>query len=110
MKLTREEQAWLDAYRKALTEQFPGLVEEIIIFGSKARGEGGPDSDLDVLLIVRNHASHLKRELRRVGYLLAATSDAVPSILAYSEEEWESRKRSGSPFRKAVERDAVKIL
>jgi hypothetical protein len=36
--------------------------------------------------------------------------DAVPSILAYSKEEWESRKRSGSPFRKAVERDAVKVL
>ncbi|MFQ5792036.1 MAG: nucleotidyltransferase domain-containing protein, partial [Acidobacteriota bacterium] len=58
MKLTLEEQAWLDAYRQALAEQFPDLVEEIVIFGSKARGEAGPDSDLDVLLIVRNDASH----------------------------------------------------
>ena len=110
MQLTEEEQAWLDNYRKALAEEFPGLVEEIIVFGSKARGEAAPDSDLDVLLIIRNQAAHLKRDLRRTGYLLAATSDAVPSILAYSKEEWESRKRSGSPFRKAVERDAVKVL
>lgn len=110
MKLTDDEQAWLDAYRKELAEEFPGLVEEILIFGSKARGEAGPDSDLDILLVVKNHAAHLKRELRRTGYLLAATSEAVPSILAYSEEEWESRKKSGSPFRKAVERDAVRVL
>jgi predicted nucleotidyltransferase len=110
MQLTEEEQAWLDNYRKALAEEFPGLVEEILVFGSKARGEAAPDSDLDVLLIIRNQAAHLKRDLRRTGYLLAATSDAVPSILAYSKEEWESRKRSGSPFRKAVERDAVKVL
>lgn len=110
LKLNPEEQAWVDAYQKALAEQFPGLVEELLIFGSKARGEAGPDSDLDVLIVVKNHAAHLKRQLRRVGYLLAATSKAVPSILAYSEEEWESRKRSGSPFRKAVERDAVKVL
>ena len=110
MQLTEEEQAWLDNYRKALADEFPGLVEEILVFGSKARGEAAPDSDLDVLLIIRNQAAHLKRDLRRTGYLLAATSDAVPSILAYSKEEWESRKRSGSPFRKAVERDAVKVL
>jgi predicted nucleotidyltransferase len=110
MQLTEEEQAWLDNYRKALAEEFPGLVEEILVFGSKARGEAAPDSDLDVLLIIRNQAAHLKRDLRRTGYLLAATLDAVPSILAYSKEEWESRKRSGSPFRKAVERDAVKVL
>lgn len=110
MILSDDEQEWLDAYRKALAESYPDAVKEIVIFGSKARGEAGPDSDLDVLLVVRNHAAHLKRELRRTGYLLAATSDAVPSILAYSEDEWESRKRSGSPFRKAVERDAVKVL
>ncbi len=110
MNLTNDEQVWLDAYRKTLAERYPGAVGKIVIFGSKARGEAGPESDLDVLLIVRNHASHLKRELRRTGYLLAATSDAVPSILAYSEEEWEKRKRSSSPFRKAVDRDAVRVL
>jgi hypothetical protein len=34
----------------------------------------------------------------------------VPSILAYTEAEWEQRKASGSPLRKAVERDAVTVL
>lgn len=29
MKLSSEEQAWLGAYRQALAEQFPDLVEEI---------------------------------------------------------------------------------
>lgn len=33
-----------------------------------------------------------------------------PSILAYTQEEWESRRRSGSSFRKAVERDAVRVV
>jgi predicted nucleotidyltransferase len=82
----------------------------MVIYGSKARGTSHPDSDLDVLLIVRNEAEMLKRPLRRIGYLLAAASDAVPSILAYTEKEWESRKLSGSPFWKAVERDAVEVL
>src|SRR2546422_230753 len=110
MRLTADEQAWLDAYRQALKEQYPGIVDRMVIYGSKARGDDHPDSDLDVLLIVKNEANHLKRLLRRIGYELAATSDAVPSILAYTQDEWESRRESGAPFQQAVERDAVPVL
>jgi predicted nucleotidyltransferase len=110
MKLTPDEQDWLDAYRQILQEQHPGVVARLIIYGSKARGDDHPDSDLDVLLILKNEAVGFKRQLRRVGYELATTSDAVPSILAYTEDEWESREKSGSPFWQAVERDAVSVL
>ena len=82
----------------------------MFIYGSKARGRAHAESDLDVLLVVKDKAGGLKRELRWIGYLLAAKTDILPSILAYTQEEWESRKRSGSTFRKAVERDAVRVL
>ncbi len=109
MKLTAEEQAWLSTYRRALEERHPGAVARMVIYGSKARGEAGPDSDLDLLLIVKNNAAHLKRDLRRIGYLLAASSETVLSILAYTETEWENRRNSGSVFLEAVERDAVPV-
>lgn len=110
LNLTQDEQAWLDAYRDALDKKHPGVVQEMLIYGSKARGQVHAESDLDVLLIVKNEAGTLKRDLRRIGYLLAATADVLPSILAYTQEEWERRKRSGSTFRQAVERDAVRVL
>ena len=110
LNLTQDEQAWLDAYREALDKKHPGAVHEMLIYGSKARGQAHAESDLDVLLIVKNEAGTLKRELRRIGYLLAATTDVLPSILAYTQEEWESRKRSGSTFRQADERDAVRVV
>jgi predicted nucleotidyltransferase len=82
----------------------------MLIYGSKARGQAHADSDLDSLLIVKDQAAGLKRELRWIGYLLAAKTDVLPSILAYTQAEWESRRRSGSTFRKAVERDAVRVV
>ncbi|MSQ70987.1 MAG: nucleotidyltransferase domain-containing protein [Betaproteobacteria bacterium] len=109
-KLTRDERTWLREYCKALGEQYPGAVLRLLIYGSNARGDAGPESDLDVLLIVNDKAASQKRKLRRVGYMLAAASSAVPSILAYTEDEWASRARSGSPFLRAVEHDAVRVL
>jgi predicted nucleotidyltransferase len=110
MRLTDAEQNWLNAYREALGSEYPGAVEEMLVYGSKARGDAGPESDLDILLIVKDQAVRRKRALRRVGYLLAAATEVVPSIMAYTRGEWEQRKRSGSPFRRAVERDGVRVL
>jgi predicted nucleotidyltransferase len=110
LQLTAEEQTWLDAYREAVNQKHPEAVQEMLIDGSKARGQARADSDLDVLLIVKNDANALKRELRWIGYLLAAKTDVLPSIFAYTEAEWESRRRSGSTFRKAVERNAVRVI
>ncbi len=110
LQLHPAEQHWLDAYRRELKKRHPDAVKVMVIYGSRARGDGGEDSDLDVLLVVRNEAAGLKRDLRRIGYRLSAASYAVPSILAYTEGEWEHRRRVRSPFLEAVERDAVRVL
>jgi predicted nucleotidyltransferase len=110
MKLTRADKRWIKEYRRRLIERFPGMVAELLIYGSKARGEPGPDSDLDVLLIVRDNAAGRKREMRHIGYWLDPYGEVVPSIIAYTEQEWDNRQKSGSPFRESVERDKVRVL
>lgn len=110
LQLTPDETTWLAEYRQVLSQRHPGTVVRMLVYGSKARGESHPDSDVDVLLVVRNDADSLKRPLRDLGYELAATSDAVPSILAYTEAEWQERTSKGYPFQRAVERDGVSVL
>ena len=109
MALSVAETRWLAAYKSALLEKYPRLLLRMALFGSKARGDDHSDSDLDILVIVKDDALRLKREMRRIGYLLAATGEAVPSILVYTESEWQARKQSRSPFRQAVERDEVRL-
>ena len=105
--LSEDEKAWLDAYRGALAERFPGLVEEVVIFGSKARGDAGPDSDLDVLVIIGEGDRSRKKEVRHIGHSLAIFSEAVPSIMIYTRAEWAARRDRGSPFYQAVMRDGM---
>lgn len=110
MNLTRDDLAWIAEYRRQLSRQFPGLVKQVLIYGSKARGEATPNSDLDVLLVVSDDAADKTREIRRVGYRLDRLCQVGPSILAYTESEWERRRQSRSPLRHAVDRDGVPVL
>ena len=110
LQLTPDETTWLTEYRQALSARHPGTVVRMVVYGSKARGEARPDSDIDVLLIIKNDAGPLKLPVREMGYELAATSDAVPLILAYPEEDWRDRREKGCPLQREVERDGVSVL
>ena len=46
------EDAWLEQFVRAVTEAFPGRVECIGPQGSRGRGEAGPDSDIDMVVIL----------------------------------------------------------
>ena len=109
MNLTPAEQAWLGEYRLTLARDYLGLVHDILIFGSKARGDAGPDSDLDVLVVLNQAGRRTKREVRHSGHLLSVLSDVMPSIMVYTRPEWQARESSMSPFYQAVMRDAVHV-
>ncbi|MCZ7624455.1 MAG: hypothetical protein C3F12_07815 [Candidatus Methylomirabilota bacterium] len=109
MKLSPAEQAWLDAYRRTLAERFPALVEEIIVFGSKARGTATADSDLDLLVVIREGDWRLKDAVAQSGDHLAIGTDVVPSIIVLTREEWETHRKRQAPFWLTVTRDGVAV-
>ena len=109
LHLTPDESAWLEAYCSELRHHADKVVR-MLVYGSKARGDAHDESDVDVLIIVRDDAADAKRSLRVIGYDLAATSNAVPSIMAYTLAEWQERSDRGYPFQRAVERDGVSVL
>ena len=64
--------------------------EGIILFGSHARGDAGPDSDVDLLVVMPVEGS--KREMR-IAIGLALASFGVPlDIMLTTPEELESRR------------------
>jgi predicted nucleotidyltransferase len=109
MKLTLEEERWLENYLQSLARQFPGLVEQIFVFGSKARETAKVDSDLDLLVVIRESDWRLKDLVTEPGYELALGTDVVPSIMVCTKEEWEQYRRDEAPFWQTVKRDGVVV-
>ena len=56
-------QRLLQEYRRRLCERLGSRVVQITLFGSHARGEARPDSDVDVAVVLDRIDSHAERVL-----------------------------------------------
>ena len=58
--------------------------QQIILFGSQARGDAGPDSDLD-LLVTKDEVASPRAEAARIYRALAGLSTPVDVVVARSD-------------------------
>ena len=66
--------------------------ERIYLFGSKARGEAGPDSDYDLLVVVPS--SDLPGHRRdQLAYRAVRGVGAAKDLLVWTREEFDSRSQ-----------------
>ena len=64
--------------------------ERIYLFGSKARGESGPDSDYDLLVIVPDEAPPEQKRSRLAYQALRGTRTAA-DVLVLTKDAFDSR-------------------
>jgi len=116
VKLLPEGKDGLDSFIGEIRHGFPGTLERVMVFGSKAREDANHDSDLDVLVVLKGKED-LKSRIRLLGYELALGKDVVPSIVVYTVQEVEQRREHRSEQRRehrsvfveAVEREGVVV-
>ena len=46
----------LDELKERLTSAYGHQLHAVVLFGSEARGEAGPDSDIDVLAVLQTQS------------------------------------------------------
>jgi uncharacterized protein len=80
---------------------------KIILFGSAAKGEFGPDSDADFLVIKKDTPLYGLDRIRQLSRMIERN---IPTdFIVYRPEEIEERLRLGDPFLKSIMQEG-KIL
>jgi predicted nucleotidyltransferase len=106
--LEQREELAIEEAARTVKSQFP--VEEIILFGSKARGDHDAFSDID-LLLVTTKPLHWKDEKAIVEVLfdIGMTHDVIFTPLFVSKEEWKGGLFAQFPIYSEILRDGAVI-
>lgn len=109
--LSEGERRTLEAFLSDLQERYGRLVEEVILFGSKARGDAEEESDMDLLVLVRSGDWHLGWDIPA----LAARSsfvrgrEGVISAKVMSIRQYAQLRRLQSPLYQNIRADGVRL-
>ena len=99
--------ALLDELRERLGCAYGDRLSTIVLFGSEARGEAGPESDIDLLVVlerlVGDYGEELERGLTAV-YPVSLRLGRRISVKLLARDEYE---RGDSPLLREVRRSGV---
>jgi predicted nucleotidyltransferase len=83
--------------------------ERVYLFGSRARGEAGPDSDYDLLLVVPDDSS-AERRRSRLAYRVLRGTGVAADIAVWSRSAFEQRQRLPASLPAIVVREGRALL
>lgn len=109
MNLTSIERSVMNAFRDAIRSRWGARVRDVRVFGSRARGEGSEDSDIDILVIVDDFAGGIRRDIYGAAADYLPTHEIVLSPLVMSQAQYDSMKLRERLLIREIEQDGVAI-
>jgi len=105
--LTEKEIEDLARLRVTLSEQLP--LSDVIVFGSKGRGDSDLESDLDVLVVLSRSKIHgIRGKISDVVFEINLDLSTNISVVVGSQE-WHHGRFSQTPLKKNVAGEGVSI-
>lgn len=107
LTLTSEEKNALSEFSALLRQRLGDVIKEIILFGSKARGDGEHDSDIDVLIVLTRVSWEIKKTISELAAQENLKYNVLISTVRYAVEKWEDPVIKASPFSLSVRNEGV---
>jgi uncharacterized protein len=106
--MSEQLQKILAELRERLTDLYGDRLDRLILYGSQARGDAEPDSDIDVLVVLKGEVQASK-ELDEISYITADLTvkyGQLVSTVVASAAEYESRT---IPLHDIASREGIRL-
>ena len=109
MALSTKEKSALQQFKAGLNLAIGAQLIELKLFGSKARGDDKPDSDIDLLVIVATDDWHIRDKVYDVATDILLQMDVCISPKVISKNRFDQLCKEGTSFMCNVSRDAITV-
>jgi predicted nucleotidyltransferase len=94
-----------------LKNRLTGLVKlvDFSVFGSRARGDAGEDSDMDVFIEVENLDKDIKIRVQDAAWEVGFENFMVISPLIFTRDELENSPLRSSPIVRVIKEEGAQI-
>jgi len=84
-------------------------IHRLELFGSRARGDADPDSDMDVLVIVNDISPELEDYISECAWEAGFKHEIVIVPVVYTRDEWENGPELYSLLAEAIRAEGVQL-
>ncbi len=106
--LTRDERRALDEFVEALKREGNGQILLAALFGSKARGDGDEESDVDILIVADPATDDLRKQIRKITPEFPHREWVNDFVV--DRAKWQDYARRKAAFWQNLQRDGVMLL
>ena len=104
----RYQEAVKEFVRRAIGK-YRDKIDSIILFGSVARGEAREDSDIDILVVIKERNIEDMKEIHGIAFEVSMEHSQSISPKIYAVNEILNRMEIGAPFIKEVLKEGVSL-
>ena len=92
-----------------LHERFDGQVVSVVVYGSRARGEADPDSDMDLLVVMSDTTSEIRRAVRYLAAEVWLEHGIYLSTRVWSVAHWRQLERAQTLLYHNIRADGITL-
>lgn len=105
--LTDKEKSSVQRFETAIKEMLFHNLILLEVFGSKARGDYKPESDMDVFVLVKDFTPEIMEKIAAVTSDISIEQGVLISAVVLSEREYNNNRDANTLFVQELKRDGI---
>jgi len=99
----------IDAFLERLRNSYSQNILQAVLFGSKARGDSLPDSDIDILLISNQEDWRFRHRIIDIASDASLDYDVLISPRIIAQNRWEQMQREKFSLCESIAREGIPL-
>lgn len=109
--MNEKDKALIEEFKNRLSSDLKTHLKQLIIYGSRAKGDAPEDSDLDVIALVESKTPAIESALNDLIYQVMWDHDFRPiiSLKVFGESEFHAALKRGFSFYRNVKKEGIAV-